>query len=114
METKVTLVEWPRHPIETVYYLWEAARTNEPMESTPDQLAEKCKTLPVLRQKVRETFEKVVDSAIPISENLQFVFLLEGVSISFREQMVRHKVGMKYGERLGVDMFPDLHDSTWW
>jgi hypothetical protein len=28
--------------------------------------------------------------------------------------MVRHKIGVKIGERLGVDMFPDLHDSTWW
>jgi hypothetical protein len=113
METKVTLVEWPRHPIQTVWYLWEAARTNDPMPPMHGVVA-RCKEDPEFNKRVRETFEKVVDSAIPIAENLQFVFLLEGISISLREQLVRHKVGMKVGERLGVDMFPDLHDSTWW
>lgn len=113
MKTKVTLVDWPRHPIETVYYLWEAARSNEKLLPI-DHVVEMYAKNDSFRKRVRETFEKVVDSAIPIAENINFVFLLEGVSISFREQMVRHKVGVKVGERLGVDMFPDLHDSTWW
>jgi len=116
MKTKVTLIEWPRNPIETVYYLWEAARHNNPLgkEDLPWEVAALRKKHPEFDKKVRETFEKVVDSAIPIAENLNFVFLLEGVSISFREQMVRHRIGVKVGERLGVDMFPDIHDSTWW
>jgi hypothetical protein len=114
MQTKVTLVEWPRNPIQTVFYLWEAARSNDPLLETPDGIRARCESDPEFNKRVREIFEKVVDSAIPISENLNFVFLLEGVSISFREQMVRHKIGVKVGERFGVDMFPDLHDSTWW
>lgn len=113
METRVTLVEWPRHPIQTVFYLWEAARNNESMPPMEDILRSYHND-PIYQTKVRELFEKVVDSSIPIAENLNFVFLLEGVSISFREQMVRHKIGVKVGERLGVDSFPDLHDSTWW
>lgn len=114
MKEKVTLVEWPRNPIETVYYLWQAARDNEPIKSNPESIKLECLGDPELEKKVRETFEKVIDSSIPIAENLNFVFLLENVSISFREQMVRHKIGVKVGERLGVDMFPDIHDSTWW
>lgn len=113
MKTKVTLVDWPRHPIETVYYLWECARSNDKIPSV-EQIVEMCQRNEPFRKRVRDTFEKVVDSAIPIAENINFVFLLEGVSISFREQMVRHKIGVKVGERLGVDMFPDIHDSTWW
>lgn len=113
MKTKVTLVSWTQHPIETVFYLWESARSNDKIPSVAN-IVEMCGKNEPYRKRVRETFEKVVDSAIPIAENLNFVFLLEGVSISFREQMVRHKVGVKVGERLGVEMFPDLHDSTWW
>lgn len=113
MKTKVTLVDWPRHPIETIYYLWEAARSNDKIPPV-EHIVEYCTKDARFKQRVRETFEKVVDSAIPIAENINFVFLLEGVSISFREQMVRHKIGVKVGERLGVDMFPDIHDSTWW
>ncbi len=114
LQPKITLVDWPRYPIETVTYLWDAARNNDPILHRPEEIA-------FLRTKdakydayVRELFEKVIDSAIPISENLNFTFLLEGVSISFREQMVRHRIGVKVGDRLGADMFPDIHDSTWW
>lgn len=114
MKTKVTLVEWPRFPLETVFYLWEAARSNDPINETPEEMYRRGVVDPEFAKKVRTTFEKVVDSSIPIAENLNFVFLLEGVSISFREQMVRHRIGVKVGERLGVDMFPDIHDSTWW
>ena len=114
METKVTLIDWPRWPIETVYFLWEAARNNEPLNWTPQSLHEDIVSGVRSDRVVRETFEKIIDSSIPIAENLNFTFLLEGVSISFREQMVRHKIGVKVGERLGVDMFPDIHDSTWW
>lgn len=113
MKTKVTLVSWTKNPIETVYHLWESARSNEKIPSV-EQIVENSTRDAKYKIKVRELFEKVVDSAIPVAENINFVFLLEGVSISFREQMVRHKVGVKVGERLGVDMFPDLHDSTWW
>lgn len=114
MKEKVTLVDWPRFPIETVYYLWEAARNNDPILNGPEEIKKLCERNEQFKSKVRETFEKVIDSSIPISENLNFTFLLENVSISFREQMVRHKIGVKVGERLGVDMFPDIHDSTWW
>lgn len=113
METKVTLVEWPRWPIETVYYLWQVSRHNDPVLE-PGQIYLKSANDPDYKKEVRKVFEQIIDSPYPIAENLWFVFLLENVSISFREQMVRHRIGVKVGERVGVDMFPDLHDSTWW
>lgn len=64
--------------------------------------------------KIYETFKKVIDSKIPVAENVTFTFLLENVSIAFREQMVRHRIGVKVGDRLGCDLAPDLADSTWW
>lgn len=114
MKTKVTLVSWTQNPIETVYYLWEAARNNEKIINSPEDIKKLSNLSKEYKQKVRSTFEKVVDSSIPIAENINFTFLIEGVSISWREQAVRHKIGVKVGERLGVDMFPDIHDSTFW
>lgn len=113
MEPKVTLVSHTNFPVETIYYLWEASRTITEMQS-PHTIYKRCQVDPEFKAKVRETFEKVIDSAIPVAENITFVFLLENISISFREQMVRHRIGVKVGDRLGVDMFPDIHDSTWW
>jgi hypothetical protein len=62
----------------------------------------------------RELFVKILDAGIPVAENIDFVFMLENVSVSFREQMVRHRIGTHVGERFGCDMVPDLADSSWW
>jgi thymidylate synthase ThyX len=113
MQPKVTLLSAPLFPLETAYVLWHASRNNDPIK-TPRQIWEACRTDKALYKDVANTFIKMVNEDIPIIESLQFVFLLEGVSISFREQMVRHRVGMKFGERLGVDFIPDLNDSSWW
>lgn len=108
MQPKVTLISHTDDPIGTIYKLWEASRGNRSLEEIEEDLLEKNSP------KVFEIFQKVVDSGIPVAENIQFVFMLEHVSISFREQMVRHRVGAKVGEHLGVDIIPDLGDSTWW
>lgn len=113
MKPKITLVSWSSYPTETLYYLWEMARQNDPVDE-PKVLAEKSKTDPVLQNRIRVAFEKIMNSNIPVGENIEFVFMLEGISISFREQMVRHRIGAKVGEKLGVDIVPELAKSTWW
>jgi thymidylate synthase (FAD) len=113
MNPKITLVDWPRWPIETIYYLWETSRHNKNV-MLPQEIHEKCKADPEYNKEIRKVFEQVIDSPYPIAENLWFVFLLEGVSISFREQMVRHRVGVKVGERVGMDIVPELGSSSWW
>lgn len=106
MKPKVTLLSWTKDPIATIYSLWKASRDNEPAV-LPSSIKED-------DPKALEVFKKILYSKIPLSENINFVFLLEGISISFREQMVRHRIGTKVGQRLGVDIVPDLGDSTWW
>ncbi len=113
MEPKVTLISHTKDPIGTIFTLWEASKSNRPMEQIEATLRE-AKRDPETDEAVMDVFRKVIDSGIPVAENLNFVFLLENVSISFREQMVRHRIGVKVGDRLGVDMVPGLHDSTWW
>lgn len=99
MEPIVTLLSWTHRPIETINAIWGASRNNEPVDlDNPDP----------------DLFQKVIDSQIPVAEMIDFVFLLENVSIAFREQMVRHRIGVKVGERIGADIVPELSDSSWW
>ncbi len=110
---KVTLLSWPMFPIETVYCLWHASRSNDPLP-IPRDVASRRMDNPILDAEVEKLFTDVALSGIPVGESLNFVFMLENVTVSFREQMVRHRIGMKFGERLGVDIVPDLASSTWW
>ena len=106
METTVRLLSHTTDPINTLKAIWDASRSNDPI---PDPSEKEEHTA-----EARELFEKILNSGIPVAENISFTFLLEGVSISLREQLVRHRIGVKAGERLGVDFIPDLADSTWW
>jgi len=104
MKPKVTLMSWSNKPIETVYALWEASKNEDPLLDV-NQVNIK-DALPV--------FKKVIAQNIPVGEHISFVFMLENVSVSFREQMVRHRIGTKVGDNIGVDIVPDLHTSTFW
>ncbi len=115
MNPKVTLISWTQDPIESIYRIWEASKSNRPYEQIEHEVqASIDHPRPDEDSKVFQIFKAVIDSDIPVAENLNFVFLLENVSISFREQMVRHRIGTKVGPRLGADLAPDLADSTWW
>lgn len=113
MEPKVTLIDWPRNPLETVYLLWQASRVNDELPS-PTEVADRRAADEKFNAEVVDTFRRVCDMKIPVAENLNFVFLLEGVSIAFREQMVRHRIGVRCGDRVGADLIPDLAGSSWW
>lgn len=101
MKTKVTLLSHTNDPVETLCKVWAASRNNKPLGKIDEGTAHK-------------TFERVIDSKIPVAEMVDFVFLIEGVSVSLREQMVRHRVGTKVDSRIGCDIVPDLVDSTFW
>jgi len=73
------------------------------MQSDPDYRAE-----------VEQTFLRMVQMQIPVVENVSFTFLLENVSVALREQLVRHRIGVRVGERVGFDLAPTLQDSTFW
>lgn len=113
---KVTLLSHTGLPLETVYSLWWASK-NEERLITPQEVKEK-----VDPEEVRTLFRSVIAQHIPVGESIQFVFMVEGVSVSWREQAVRHRIGVKPSpERLGVDIgmtdvrqIPDLADSVFW
>jgi thymidylate synthase (FAD) len=113
MQTKVTLASHSSYPLETIWYLWQASRSEKEIPA-PNILASMRTTDTNLNEDIKKIFSMIVTSNFPVAENIWFVFLLENVSVSFREQMVRHRIGMKFGERLGVDIIPDLPSSTWW
>jgi hypothetical protein len=123
-KVKVTLLSATPLPLELVYSLWEASKNEKPL-ITPQQVKD---TVPP--EEVRALFRSVIQQHIPVGESVDFVFMLEGVSVSLREQAVRHRIGVTPSpERLGADMsladaralglqdvstIPDLAHSVWW
>lgn len=77
---------------------------------------------------IRDEIEMILHESIPVVENLHFVFHLENIPISLREQLVRHRIGTALDGRVGADIIPeplrqglmemqvipDLAESTWW
>lgn len=107
--SSATLLSWTRLPMETIYSVWESSKTREPLR-TPDQI--KAEVDP---DEVRDLFRRVIAQRIPVAEHVDLVFMVEDISISWREQAVRHRIGTKASpERLGIDIVPDLHESSWW
>lgn len=110
---KVSLVTHTANPLETVYSVWEASKNTKPYMS-PKEVKER-----VDPEEVRKLFRAVIEQRIPIGEHVNFVFMLENISVSWREQAVRHRIGTLPGpERVGADLvmdvIPDLATSSWW
>lgn len=113
-EPKVTLLTSTHLPLETVYSVWEMSKTEDPLR-TPQQIKDE-----VPSGEVEKLFRAVIAQRIPIGEHIHFVFALENVSVSWREQAARHRIGTKISpERVGSDIvmmdeIPNLADSSWW
>lgn len=112
-EPKVTLVTHTANPLEAVYVVWEASKEDGQLLSVEDVKRD------VPPEDVRELFRRVIAQRIPIGEHCDFVFMIEGINIAWREQAVRHRIGTKPSpERVGVDIvvesIPDLAESSYW
>lgn len=110
---KVTLLSWTNLPLETVWSVWEQSKNTGPL-LMPEEVA---RTVP--REELEKLFRAVIAQHIPIGEHVDMVFALENVSVSWREQAVRHRIGTKASpDRVGadfvMDILPDLADSSWW
>lgn len=70
--------------------------------------------LKTCRERIWDVVDQILDEDIPCTENLNFVFAIENMSISLREQMVRHRIGVTVGERTGIDIVPEISKSSWW
>lgn len=105
-QTTVRLLSWTANPVQTIYCQWMASRgsewVNDPAVVDPTD------------PEVLDVFRKVIDMKIPLAETLDFIFLLEHVPIALREQLVRHRIGHSFGDRLGADVVPELGSSTFW
>lgn len=99
---KVELLSGTHKPFATVAMIWEASRTKEPITTVRTNAED------------RNLFFKLMDEGIPVMDMVELIFLLEGIPISLREQMVRHRLGGKFGGQIGMDIIPDLMDSAWW
>jgi thymidylate synthase ThyX len=134
-KTTVKLISWTQHPLETIYCEWLQSRTTDPvptagelaaqvenerMEGAEQRLvagisSENRWTQHPLEMKILDTFEKVVAMKMPLGETLDFIFLLENCPIALREQLVRHRIGHSFGDKIGADIIPDLAGkSSFW
>jgi len=113
-DPKATLLSCTRNPVETIYTVWQASKGEEQL-MLPDALALKRNQDPDFKREVDALFLQILEQRIPIAEHVGFVFMLEDVSVSFREQMVRHRIGVCASpERMGLDIVPDLAKSGFW
>lgn len=137
----VKLISFTEYPMGTLFYVWEQSRSND-LVPTPDAI-EKLLNSPletvgidteigeiamrlggkqvsswvdvkVVRDRVQATVDQILDEDIPCTENITFVFAIENMSISLREQMVRHRIGVTIGDRTGIDIIPEIPKSSWW
>jgi thymidylate synthase ThyX len=139
----VSLISYSTHPLGTLFYVWEQSRSNNRvplpkmlefiMTDSTEAYPGKSKVAQALRdlgetetnadgymiatkvrKRILDMVNQILDEDIPCTENLDFVFAIENMSISLREQMVRHRIGVTIGERLGIDIVPDQAKSSWW
>ena len=109
----VTLITGTNYPVETIYSLWTASRTTGAYLQPPD-VHERALQDPSFAEEVRKVFDDVVALGIPVGENISFTFMLDGVSISWREQAVRHRLGTYFGDNYAVDSIPDRSATSFW
>lgn len=110
---KATLLSTIAFPIQTIYLLWQASRSREQLPSA-ESLHRLCQTDVATSAEVNEVFKQVITSDIPVAENLDFIFVLDNIPISLREQIVRHRIGHHFGDNFGVDIIPGDGRSSWW
>lgn len=128
LRTKVTLMTKTEYPIETVYSQWFQSRkeTKErvplPAELHKSILKERADLSTndpgpgPIEKEVREVFEQVIAMKMPLGETIDFVFLIENLPVALREQLVRHRIGHKFGDQLGADVLISevANNSTFW
>jgi thymidylate synthase ThyX len=112
-EPRVQLVSHTKDPLETVFSIWDQSKSMEPVKM-PDEIKRTHDP-----EDVRALFRAIAGQRIPVADHLDFIFVLSDVTVAFREQMVRHRVGtLPSAERVGIDMefeiVPEKTGSSWW
>lgn len=113
----VHLISWTQDPIGTALRIWDASRTPEyadvkergylvPVWDGPSHTTFKG-TEAEYEEEDLALFRNLLQLNLPVMENVVFNFVLEDVPIAWREQAVRHRIGVHYGDNFGVDIVPD-------
>lgn len=137
---KVTLVpgSYTDDPVKAIWFMWEQSRCDDSIEvmekryeflnddgHSIDATNEEKKDLlehaelngiklPVDGMHPAWRFQLLLQNDVPIMESIKYSFMVEEIPVSFREQLVRHRVGSKVGPQLFVDDEPGISDTTYW
>ena len=103
---KVTLLTQTENMIDAVWLIWQLSRSQDSSSEILDR--QPCDTT---RKKF---FEQIINEDIPLAEMIDFIFVLDEIPISLREQLVRHRIGVKVAGQAFCDIVPDLADSSFW
>ncbi len=113
IEPTAELITHTQRPIETIFCLWHKSKDKN-FNMTPMDVEARMVWDEKFSDGVIDLFRRVVAQQIPVAENIWFTFMIHNDPISHREQMVRHRIGVHYGDNFGVDIIPDQQKSTWW
>jgi len=90
---------------EYLWIIWQLSRTQYSLDEILDEH---------LNADCEQFFERIINENIPLAEMVDFIFVLEDIPISLREQLVRHRIGVKVAGQEFCDVVPDLADSSFW
>lgn len=102
---KVTLLTQTKNMVKYLSMIWQLSRSCDLLEDIDCRYSE---------TKAKEFFSRIINEDIPLTEMIDFIFVLEDIPISLREQLVRHRIGVKVGGHDYVDTVSDLPDSSFW
>lgn len=106
---KVTLLTNTQDMVQTLWTIWQLSRTNDSLKDIALHYFSAAHPTDS-----KAFFERIINEDIPLAEMIDFIFVLEDIPISLREQLVRHRIGVKVGGQYYVDTIPDLSDSSFW
>ena len=110
MEPIVSMISHTLNPTITLWKIWRASK-GEPIEiphnTMPPQDEE-------IKEEMQNTISMLISTDVPIIESITMTFLIEKIPIAWREQAVRHRIGARFDDKVGVDIIPELDSSMWW
>jgi len=111
----------PENPVKSLWMIWEQSRCDDSVEVMELRYNRLMKgdnqpesDFPVDNKHPNDRFRVMLEMEIPIVEFIHFSFILDNIPVSFREHLVRHRVGTKIGPQSGVDDDPGVTDASFW
>lgn len=103
---KVTLLTQTENMTDNLWTIWQLSRSNDSLHQIINE--------EYSEEEADKFFARIINEDIPLTEMIDFIFLLEDIPISLREQLVRHRIGVKVSGQHYVDTISDLSDSSFW